>query len=301
MANILDTSLQNNGGPTLTHALVAGGPAIDAGDPSFSGLTYDQRGTPYSRVVNSRLDIGAFEVQAAANTETPTPTNTPTNTPTPSPTPTNTPTRTPTATPSPTPSPTNTPTRTPTNKPTRTPTPTNTPTPTVTPTPTPVWRFRGNACLGSPPAGAQPGDACAGVSPLAGVTLKLFGQNDGGAPVQISQDVSAADGFYNFHIIEPFVYERFILQATNPAGLVSMVALSGDGVVQNPNRVEWQGALPEVHLTDFYFQPPTPTPTITPPPTATSSPTPTPTLTATSTPSPSPTPFRQWLGMIWRG
>ena len=37
--------LQNNGGPTLTHALLTGSPAIDTGDPSFTPPpSYDQRG-----------------------------------------------------------------------------------------------------------------------------------------------------------------------------------------------------------------------------------------------------------------
>jgi hypothetical protein len=54
--------LQDNGGPTQTMALLAGSPAINAGDPTSSG-TYDQRGTGYARVSGGRIDIGAFEVQ----------------------------------------------------------------------------------------------------------------------------------------------------------------------------------------------------------------------------------------------
>jgi len=54
--------LQNNGGPTFTHALLNGSPALDAGAPP---LDYDQRGPGYSRIVNGRIDIGAFEMQAA--------------------------------------------------------------------------------------------------------------------------------------------------------------------------------------------------------------------------------------------
>jgi hypothetical protein len=57
--------LQDNGGPTLTQALLPGSNAIDGGDP-VSGclgpvalLTTDQRGAP--RVVGARCDIGAFE------------------------------------------------------------------------------------------------------------------------------------------------------------------------------------------------------------------------------------------------
>jgi hypothetical protein len=56
--------LQNNGGPSVTHALLPGSPAIDAGDPNFTPPPdYDQRGPGYDRVANGRVDIGAFEVQ----------------------------------------------------------------------------------------------------------------------------------------------------------------------------------------------------------------------------------------------
>ena len=59
--------LQNNGGPTFTHELLAGSPAIDAGDPSFTPPpNYDQRGSGFQRVFNGRVDIGAFEVQPPA-------------------------------------------------------------------------------------------------------------------------------------------------------------------------------------------------------------------------------------------
>jgi hypothetical protein len=56
--------LQNNGGPTATHQLLAGSPAIDAGDPLFVGLSFDQRGTGFNRIVNGTVDIGAFEFGA---------------------------------------------------------------------------------------------------------------------------------------------------------------------------------------------------------------------------------------------
>ena len=63
--------LQNNGGPTMTHALLAYSPAIDNGNPNFDPnaftppLLYDQRGRRFRRVVNGGVDIGAFEVQRA--------------------------------------------------------------------------------------------------------------------------------------------------------------------------------------------------------------------------------------------
>jgi hypothetical protein len=56
--------LQDNGGPTFTHELLTSSPAIDAGDPNFvPPADYDQRGSGFSRIVNGRVDIGAFEVQ----------------------------------------------------------------------------------------------------------------------------------------------------------------------------------------------------------------------------------------------
>src|SRR5205823_7880339 len=56
--------LQNNGGPTFTHSLLPGSPAIDAGDPNFTPPPFfDQRGPGFNRVVNGRIDIGSFEVQ----------------------------------------------------------------------------------------------------------------------------------------------------------------------------------------------------------------------------------------------
>ena len=56
--------LQDNGGPTFTHALLPGSPAIDAGDPNFSPPPFnDQRGCPFDRVFNGRIDIGSFETQ----------------------------------------------------------------------------------------------------------------------------------------------------------------------------------------------------------------------------------------------
>jgi hypothetical protein len=76
--------LQDNGGPTLTHALLPGSPAIDSGDPNFAPPPYyDQRGPGFDRVRGSRIDMGSFEVQASLATPTPTPT--PTARPTPIP------------------------------------------------------------------------------------------------------------------------------------------------------------------------------------------------------------------------
>jgi hypothetical protein len=64
--------LQDNGGPTFTHALLTGSPAIDAGK-NFTAGTTDQRGAGFVRTFDSAsianatggdgTDIGAYEVQ----------------------------------------------------------------------------------------------------------------------------------------------------------------------------------------------------------------------------------------------
>lgn len=70
LSAILDAELRDNGGPTYTHALIAGSPAIDSGDPMFSSQPggewmYDQRGPDFVRFDTERgkVDIGAFEAQ----------------------------------------------------------------------------------------------------------------------------------------------------------------------------------------------------------------------------------------------
>jgi hypothetical protein len=80
--------LQDNGGPTFTHVLLTGSPAINTGDPNFTPPPlFDQRGPGYNRVFNGRIDIGSLEVQLILPTPTPTATGTPTATPTPIPSP----------------------------------------------------------------------------------------------------------------------------------------------------------------------------------------------------------------------
>src|ERR1019366_8634124 len=54
--------LANNGGPTLTMALLPGSPAIDAGNTSLAPAT-DQRGVP--RPFSLAADVGAFEFWTA--------------------------------------------------------------------------------------------------------------------------------------------------------------------------------------------------------------------------------------------
>ena len=70
--------LADNGGPTLTHALQPGSPAINRGDPAAP--PQDQRG--YGRL--GVPDVGAFEFNGIRPTPTPTPTPTATPTATPS-------------------------------------------------------------------------------------------------------------------------------------------------------------------------------------------------------------------------
>jgi hypothetical protein len=85
--------LQDNGGPTFTHELLPGSPAINAGDPNFVGPPdYDQRGPDYVRVRGGRIDVGSFEVQSPPS---PSPTPTASSTPRPAPTPRSRPTHAP--------------------------------------------------------------------------------------------------------------------------------------------------------------------------------------------------------------
>ncbi|MBN3941766.1 DUF4347 domain-containing protein [Nostoc sp. NMS9] len=57
--------LQNNGGATFTHALLADSPAINAGNNSLvpAGVSTDQRGAGFDRISGVAIDIGAYEVQ----------------------------------------------------------------------------------------------------------------------------------------------------------------------------------------------------------------------------------------------
>ena len=66
--------LADHGGPTETHALLPGSPAIDAGSPALAGSgngaceAVDQRGV--ARPVGPRCDIGAFEGDSTGTTAT---------------------------------------------------------------------------------------------------------------------------------------------------------------------------------------------------------------------------------------
>lgn len=58
------TPLANHGGPTRTHALSPGSPAVDTGvmPPNFPGIFQDQRGLA-RQVPDGKVDIGAYERQ----------------------------------------------------------------------------------------------------------------------------------------------------------------------------------------------------------------------------------------------
>jgi len=145
--------LGSYGGPTKTHSLLAGSPAIDRVLHTSCPAT-DQRGV--RRPVGDHCDIGAFESEATPPpSTTPTPTATPLSTLTPTATTTSTATATAIGTPTSTATSTGTPmatgtatptsTATPTATGTATPTATRTSTPTATPTATPCTEFRGNS------------------------------------------------------------------------------------------------------------------------------------------------------------
>ena len=62
------SALADNGGLTQTMALLSTSAAVDAGPSpvaTFVGNEFDQRGTPYVRIYNGQVDIGAYEIQPA--------------------------------------------------------------------------------------------------------------------------------------------------------------------------------------------------------------------------------------------
>jgi hypothetical protein len=98
--------LVDNGGPTRTHALLPGSPAIDSSRATCPAT--DQRGVARPQDGNGDgaavCDIGAYERAGTASGATPRPSSTPRPTSTPKPTSTSKPTSTPrpTSTPKPT-------------------------------------------------------------------------------------------------------------------------------------------------------------------------------------------------------
>ncbi|WP_434684526.1 DUF4347 domain-containing protein [Pseudanabaena minima] len=75
--------LANNGGPTQTHALLTGSPALDAGNNALIpvAVNTDQRGL--LRIFGGIVDIGAFEFQIPPPVPVPAPASIPTSTSTP--------------------------------------------------------------------------------------------------------------------------------------------------------------------------------------------------------------------------
>ena len=65
ITDILEPVLSDAGGPTLLRRLVVGSPALNAGNNAevLAGVTTDQRGTGFARIVGGIVDIGAFESQ----------------------------------------------------------------------------------------------------------------------------------------------------------------------------------------------------------------------------------------------
>jgi len=64
--DVLLGALADNGGPTETHSLLLGSPAIDAGDQTICDTISapdDQRGSGFPRTSGPACDIGAYEVQ----------------------------------------------------------------------------------------------------------------------------------------------------------------------------------------------------------------------------------------------
>ena len=67
LTTVIDPSLQDNGGPTQTHALTFSSLAINKGsnflaiNSSGDPLLTDQRGPGFARIFNSTVDIGSFE------------------------------------------------------------------------------------------------------------------------------------------------------------------------------------------------------------------------------------------------
>ncbi|MBE9207539.1 hypothetical protein IQ244_13590 [Nostoc sp. LEGE 06077] len=86
ISEVIDTVLRDNGGAVKTHALVYGSPAINGGNNAdipadiadldrdgntTEGIPFDQRGRGYRRILNGRVDIGAYEASVINGTAYP--------------------------------------------------------------------------------------------------------------------------------------------------------------------------------------------------------------------------------------
>ncbi len=138
-------------------------------------------------------------------------------------------------------------------------------------------------------------------TPLEGVTLQLYGWNEGEEipETPLQETTSAADGFFN--ILEGETLDYYRLLAVPPAGMVPTGATSETGVEESANAIDWQQpSRATVHDNNmFYFDVPTPTPTPTNTPTTTPTPTSTPTPTVTPTPTITPTPPPGIKPILW--
>lgn len=74
---LVSTALAYNGGPTPTHALLTGSPAIDSASPTGCNdafgtpLAYDQRGAGFPRIIGTYCDKGALESPSVTPPGTP--------------------------------------------------------------------------------------------------------------------------------------------------------------------------------------------------------------------------------------
>ena len=72
ITNVLDLTLADNGGASLTHALLPNGLAVNAGENTLAvdadgkPLENDQRGDGFDRIVDVTVDIGSFELPPQA-------------------------------------------------------------------------------------------------------------------------------------------------------------------------------------------------------------------------------------------
>ena len=118
-------------------------------------------------------------------------------------------------------------------------------------------RFRGYVRRGSPDAPRQG---------LPGVTVKVYGRNDGAARpgTLIQSRITDGSGFYNLYILpEPrYSFDFYLVTFEAPAGMIGTGIVSEDGFVLSPTMVEhFQPSTPfnVIHLNDAYFSPPPPT------------------------------------------
>ena len=130
----------------------------------------------------------------------------------------------------------------------------------------PVWRFRG--IVEQAGTNTLRSNSVNGL-PVAGATLRLFGRNFGDvAPGElIKTEVTDIDGFFNFFILSPWLYDIMRLEITPPEGLAIQEITSPSGVVVGANAVEWTTPPSVVLRSQILLTEATPTPGPTPTPT----------------------------------